>query len=149
MDSADLTFVLPRTKVNSPAPQQSLSSLRMTVNGPAILGHGIVSSDQIFIIGSRSDFESAGSFMIPPVELELEAEDKGFLREKLFFEALTGGDLRPYVGRYVAVHGQRIVDSDAELYPLTKRVFSAHPHAPVYIAFVGNKARHFIPGPIL
>lgn len=145
MDSADLTFVFPRTKVNSPAPQHSLSSLRMTVNGRAILSHGIVSSDQIFIIGSRSDFESAGSFAAP----ELEAEDKDFLREKLFFETLTGGDLRRYVGRYVAVHGQRIVDSDAELYPLTRRFFSAHPHAPVYIAFVGNKARHFIPGPIL
>ena len=80
---------------------------------------------------------------------DLAEEDAGFIREKFFFETLSHQDLRDYRGEYVAIHGQRIADRDHDLYALTNRFFSTHGEVPVYIAFVGAKPHHFVPGPIL
>ena len=81
---------------------------------------------------------------------ELDEDDADFIREKFFFETIPREDLRDYRGEYVAIHGQRIADHDRDLYALTNRFFSTFGEdAPVYVAFVGTKPRHFVPGPIL
>lgn len=89
--------------------------------------------------------EAAGAaFVGDPAE-----DEAGFTREKLFFEALAHEDLRDYQNQYVAIHGQRIADHDSDLYSLTNRFFATHGDVPVYIAFIGARPRHFVPGPIL
>jgi len=77
-------------------------------------------------------------------------DEAGFMREKLYFETLASEDLRDFRDQYVAIHGQSIADHDHDLYALTNRFFSTFGEdAPVYLAFVGNRPSHFVPGPII
>lgn len=146
MDSADLAFVLPTMFNNSPLPRRRLYVHGVSVDRHAISVRGSISVNHAFIV-SDAEPDMPGEPILRSEKFE--NEDKEFIKEKLFFETLTQADLKKFIGQHVAVHGQQIVDSDPDLYTLTNRFFSANPNGTVYITFVGNKPRHFIPVPIL
>ncbi len=56
--------------------------------------------------------EASGGPTLPSVD----KAEEDFLREKLFFDTLGSRDLERYRDTYAAIHGQRIVDSDRDLY---------------------------------
>jgi hypothetical protein len=144
MDS-DLTFVDP-AEVNSPVLRTAFNIQRVTTDGFGVLFDRSFSEDLLDWIRAPEDFEAQGTPILAGLD-EAEEEEE-FSREKFFFETLTSRELDQYRGTYVAVHGQRIVDSDRDLYVLTNRFFSTYGHVPVYITFIGRKPQHLIPSPI-
>lgn len=62
-----------------------------------------------------------------------------FRREELAFEFLSGTVRAGHAGRYVAIHGGRIVDSDESRPALVSRFFAAYGDVPVYIGFIGKE----------
>ncbi len=79
------------------------------------------------VVTSRSGWDVTGPRVLPP-----ELEKRWYLQNK---KALAAA----YFGFYVAVHGQRVVDSDRNLAVLVNRFFSEHGVVDAYFGFVGKE----------
>jgi hypothetical protein len=148
VDSSDLDFVLPGTLVNSSAGGSAVVGHRTEGNrGGRRLYVGMPSEDWHFVMLAPPEVH--GSAGTSGLYAESEVADETFAREKTFFDSLPPDALSAFQGHYVAVYGQRIIDSDYDLYSLTRRFFSKHGPVPVYITFVGEEPALFIPGPVI
>lgn len=145
MADSDVTFIFPGTIVGSPGVSRCFVGQKIGGNRPTKVVRMSGSGDRLFT-SMPAEPESPGPLAFYPGD---EPEDESFSREKLFFETVPTAALGRYRGQHVAVYGQRIVDSDQDLYALTRRFFSKHGPVSVYIAFVGDKPKHFIPGPVI
>jgi hypothetical protein len=149
MDTDHLTFVRPKTTVNTPTPHGRIYPQQDSENRQTVIVAGITTSENwMFLPGNYEAGTELPSVAILPRASEAAAEE-AFLREKRHFQSLRRSALAPYRGSYVAVHGQQIVDSAQDLYSLTNRFFSQYGDVPVYIKFVGDKPKHFVPGPVV
>lgn len=70
----------------------------------------------------------------PPADL-LDRVD----REEAWFNAHRAELAPTYGGRYVAIHGGRVVDADGDLAALVDRFFKGRVVAPGYFGFVGDE----------
>lgn len=67
-------------------------------------------------------------------------EIEAFERESKAFQRLLPSLGAKYGGRYVAIHGGAVVDSDSSRSGLLQRFFSNFGDVPVFIGYVGNEA---------
>ena len=72
-------------------------------------------------------------FPDPPPPSKAERERAAFLR-------LLPGLLATHAGRYVAVHGEEVVDADADDIALVRRVHARIGYVPIHVALVAQVA---------
>jgi hypothetical protein len=72
-----------------------------------------------------------------PTILREDIEDAPFWKEVVAFANLPQSILDPYFGKYVAVYGGNIVDSDTDEGELALRFYRTFGYVPVYIHKVG------------
>ena len=62
-----------------------------------------------------------------------------FESEKLAFLKLRASLLETHRGKYVAVHGGVVVDSDEDEIALAQRVYAKHGYVPIYVGHVSDQ----------
>lgn len=147
MMDTDRSFRCPVATANSPAPSTPVVATHPDADGLTVARGPAPSGNRARLWGSWA-CDTTGTLAITALPRDDESEE-AFSREKLFFEQLPASELRRLAQRHVAIHGQRIVDSDPDLYALTNRFFSMFGDVPVYIRFVGTRPLELIPSPIL
>ena len=141
---SDLGFVYPTTIADSPTPQRILYA---RVESDAFLRFIEMSATE-----DPAFFHHQCGLEIPGIAFPglviPDEREQAFSSEKLFFETRTLAELRPYGGQYIAVYQQQIRDSDRDLHALTDRFFTKFGVVSVYITFVGDRPKEYLPSPV-
>jgi hypothetical protein len=77
-------------------------------------------------------------FPTPIIDLP-SADETKFQRERRAFRRLLPQLLQTHPGKYVAIHGERVVDSGDDKLSVALRVFKAHGYVPIYVGLVSEE----------
>ncbi|MBU4266869.1 MAG: DUF5678 domain-containing protein [Candidatus Altiarchaeales archaeon] len=93
--------------------------------------------------------ESTVELMKPKIRDISQSTDSmaSFEREKAAFLKMENDLLKKYKGNFVAVLGQKVVDSDRDMQVLMKRVYKKHGYVPAYMQKVGGRRTIRMPSP--
>jgi len=72
-----------------------------------------------------------------------------FLEERRFIAANKAHISNAYSGRYIAILGTSILDSDTDFSALAERVYKGFGYRGIFMPFVGTHKAHRIPSPRL
>jgi hypothetical protein len=80
------------------------------------------------------------NFLSPPeATAPSQGDSSGFSREKAAFLRLLPDLKQRYPGKFVAVHGGTVVDTDASSAALVRRFFQKFGETSVYVGYVGGR----------
>src|SRR5262245_42460068 len=80
------------------------------------------------------------TFPAPVIDLP-PADETKFQRERRAFQRLLPQLLQTHPGKYVAIHGERVVDSGDDKLAVALRVFKNHGYVPIYVGLVAEEPR--------
>src|SRR3989304_5710983 len=136
-DMASPNLVIEGSFILSPVfTLDSKISRSYVISSFAIPGNvSVASFDNLFLPASNNFFVSIFNSLSVSISDNLSA----FRKEQQAFQAMREELKKEYAGKYVAIHGGRVVDSNTDESALIGRFYKTHGNVSVYIDKIGEK----------